>query len=323
MEFLQNNILTDFFVFCLKGLETVFNDYALSIVVLTILIRLAMLPLDMKTRNNQAKMAMLQPQLASLQKRYGNNPPLLQKKQKELYAQSGYKPLLGCIPMLITLPFLFAFFGAMRVLATEQMVGMILDGAQFGVESVKLPSFFWVHNFWQADSGIVNILPNAQEFMTFIQSNASNITPETMQLLRSINVLNYSDSVMTINEEVYNNLAGGILRANDLVGYKNGWFILPALCGVGLFLQQKFAPQQQSMQMVAQDEETQKAQGCNQKMMLWFMPLFSVYICAQSSSTTAFALYWFVSSAYAFAQQQIIALIEKSRDKKNKSVTVS
>lgn len=284
-----------------------------------------MLPLDLQNRKNQAKMTAIQPEMASLQKRYANNPPLLQKKQRELYAKTGYKPMLGCIPMLITLPFLFAFFGAMRVLATEQMVGMILDGAQFGVETVKLPSFFWVHNFWQADSGFVNILPNAQEFMTFLQTNATNVTPETMQLLRSFDILNYSDTVMTVNEDVYNNLAGGILRVNDVVGYKNGWFILPALCGLGLFLQQKFAPQQQtSAMMQAQDDETQQAQGCTQKMMLWFMPLFSVYICAQSSSTTAFALYWFVSSIYAFGQQQIIALINKIRNKNNTKVqTVS
>lgn len=308
----------------MKGLNSAFDNYAISIVILTVLIRLAMLPLDLNNRRNQAKMSALGPEIQSLQKRYANNPQMMQKKQRELYARVGYRPMMGCIPMLIQLPFLFAFFGAMRVLASEQMVGMILNAAQNGIEAVQLPGFLWVHNFWQADSGIVNVLPNAQEFMTFVQTNSTTISPETMSLLRSWDILTYSDSSLTVNTTVYNNLAGGIIRVNGLTGYKNGWFILPALCGAALFLQQKFAPQQQQMNPMmgggGTDAESQQAQGCSQKAMLWIMPIFSIYICAQSSSTTAFALYWFVSSIYAFGQMQVINLVNKYKAKKQEVI---
>jgi len=304
----------------MKGLNSVFDNYAIAIIVLTVLIRLAMLPLDMQNRRNQAKMSRLGPEIQSLQKRYANNPQMMQRKQRELYNKIGYKPMMGCIPMLIQLPFLFAFFGAMRVLASEQMVGMILDAAQYGVDHVALPTFGWVHNFWQADSGIVNVLPNAQEFMTFVQTNSSTISPETMSLLRSWNIMDYSNNMLTINTTAYENLAAGIIRVNGFTGMKNGWFILPVLCGAALFLQQKFAPQQQNAMMAGSDAETQQAQGCTSKAMLWIMPLFSIYICAQSSSTTAFALYWFVSSIYAFTQIQIVNLANKYKAKKEQVI---
>ena len=99
-----------------EGPHSITLDYALGIVVFTILIRLCLLPLDLKQRNNQSKMSALGPEIQSLQKRYANNPQQLQKKQQELYRKMNVKPMLGCLPALIQLPILFAFFGAMRVL---------------------------------------------------------------------------------------------------------------------------------------------------------------------------------------------------------------
>ncbi len=322
MDILQNNFITDFFLLCMKGLHNVFNDYAVCIVVLTILLRLAMLPLDLKQRGNQAKMAALGPEINSLKKRYANNPQQLQRKQQELYRKMNVRPMLGCLPMLIQLPFLFAFFGAMRVLQNEQMVGMVLDAAQYGVQSVHLPEFFWVHNFWQADSGLANIMPNAQEFLSQVVSNQNIITPEMLSLLRSQGVFSYAQDTLMIAPG-YENLAGGIIDANGLTGFKNGWFILPVLCGAALWLQQKFAPAATGntnamMPMGEADDQQQQAQGCSNKVMMWVMPIFSVYICLQGN--TAFSLYWFTSSVYAFGQTKLIDVFKKRKAKKEEII---
>ncbi len=322
MEFLQNNFITDFFVFCLKGLHGVFGDYALSIVVLTVLLRLAMLPLDIKQRANQSKMSALGPEIQSLQKRYANNPQQLQRKQKELYSKMNVKPMMGCLPMLIQLPFLFAFFGAMRVLQSEQMASLILDASHFGVNSVTLPDFFWVHNFWQPDSGLANIMPNASEFLGHVVQNQNVISPEKLALLNSQGVFSYSQSTLVVTE-TYEKLASGIVSANGLEGYKNGWFVLPVLCGVALFVQQKFAPASSGtanpmMGAPGTDAESQQAQGCSNKVMMWVMPIFSVYICLQGN--TAFALYWFTSSIYALLQSRIIDIVKKNKAKKEEII---
>jgi YidC/Oxa1 family membrane protein insertase len=287
-----------------------------------------MLPLDIRQRRNQARMAALGPEIQSLQKRYANNPQKLQIKQRELYKKANYRPMLGCLPVLIQLPILFAFFGAMRALASEQTVGLILDAAQYGVDTVSLPQFFWVHNFWQPDSGFANILPNANEFMSFLTTNSNMISPETMTMLKSLGLLQYTDGGLQVTQ-AYENIAAGIISAQGLTGYRNGWFILPVLSGAAMFLQQKFNPQAQNMgnPMMAgagqaDTPEAQQAQGCSSKMMLWIMPIFSVYICTQPTSNAAFALYWFISSMYAFVQMRVVNLVNKIKTK-NQEIIVT
>ncbi len=314
MEFLQNNFLTDFFVMCMKGLNSMFASYAVSIVVLTVLIRLAMLPLDIKQRENQRKMSALGPEIESLKKRYANNPQQLQRKQQEMYRKMNVRPMMGCLPMLIQLPFLFAFFGAMRVLQSEQMMGLVLDAAQFGANTVTLPQFLWVHNFWQPDSGLADIMPMGEELLRNIQQNMSTISPATLSLMQSHGILTFTNNLATVNVGVYDTIANNIIAANGLTGFKNGWFILPVLSGAALLLQQKFAPQSGANPMAAtQDPEQQQAQGCSNKVMMWVFPIFSVYIC--STSNAAFALYWFVSSIYAFGQARVVEFVRKRRDK--------
>lgn len=324
MEILYNNFLADFFAWCLRGMEGLVGNYALAIIVLTIMIRLCMLPIDLKQRANTEKMQALAPEMNSLQKRYANDPQQLQRKTQELYRKAKVNPAMGCLPMLISFPILFAFFGAMNLLASERIAGIMLDAAQYGPDTVELPKFFWVHNFWQPDSGFAGILPSGSEFLAFIQRNASYITPQTMDLLRSQDILVYANDMVSVNEATYAGLVRGIIENNGvqyianaagqmIPEYNNGWFILPVLSGAALFLQQKFAAQNNPAQQ--QTPEQAEAQGCTNKFMLWFFPLFSVYIC--STSNTAFALYWFTSSAYAFLQMQIITLVKKMKAKKS------
>lgn len=322
MDFLYNNFLSDFFSICMNGLNSLFADYALTIVILTVLIRLCLLPLDLKMRSNSAKMQALGPEIQSLQKRYANNPQQLQRKQQELYRKMNVKPMFGCLPSLIQLPILFAFFGAMRVLQSQQTVALMLDAAQYGASTVQLPEFFWVHNFWQPDNGMSNILPNSTEFLSFIQQNSLYITPQTMGLLQSHGLLDFSTGVMTVPDATYTALTTQILQANGFVNAAgeitnyNGYFILPALAGVALFLQQKFNPAAMNggMNMAAAGGEQAEAQGCSNKMMLWIFPIFSIWICA--TSNTAFALYWFISSLYAFTQMKVVDLIKKAKAKR-------
>lgn len=332
MDFLYNNFIADFFYWCLKGLEFLFGSYPVAIIVLTVLIRLALLPLDLRQRRSQKKMKDLGPEIQSLQKRYANNPQQLQKKQRELYAKMGVKPMAGCLPMLIQLPILFAFFGAMRLLAAEQTVGILLDAAEFGADTVALPSFGWIHNLWQPDAGHVPIFPDSQSFLSFVQQYSSNISPQALKMLQSQGILTYADSVVTVNNPVYSGLTSGIITANGVEGYNNGWYILPALAGAALFLQQKFNPQSggamgaNPMMPVTTDGQTsaeqEQAQGCSQKVMMWMMPIFSIWICL--STPASFALYWFSSSVYAFLQGRVIDAINKAKEKKQeKEIVIS
>lgn len=84
--------------------------YALTIIVATILIRLCTLPVTKIMTNNQKKMAALQPEIDKLQKKYKNDPNTLAMKQQQLMKEANYNPLGGCLPMIVQLIVLMAFY---------------------------------------------------------------------------------------------------------------------------------------------------------------------------------------------------------------------
>jgi len=100
----------------LNGINTYVGNYGWSIIILTILINAAMFPLRHKSVVSMRKMQELQPQIKAIQDRYGklkSTDPARQKMNQEvmdLYRQRGVNPASGCIPMLLTMPILFAFY---------------------------------------------------------------------------------------------------------------------------------------------------------------------------------------------------------------------
>lgn len=86
-------------------------NYGLIILVLTILLKVAMSPLTYKSYISMAKMRILKPEMDEIKAKVGeDNPTLLQQEYLKLYKQVGVNPLGGCLPMLLQLPFVMAFF---------------------------------------------------------------------------------------------------------------------------------------------------------------------------------------------------------------------
>ena len=317
MGFLSDNFISDFFVLALKWVVTMVQSYPLAIIILTIAIRVLILPLDLRQKQSARKTAMIQPKIESLKKRYANNPQQLQKKQQELMKKEGVRPLAGCLPMLITMPIFFAFFGAMRALATEQQVSFMLNVQNLSnisgfADVTNLPGLLWIHNIWQADSGLDPILPIATKFVSYIQQNMNNVSPQALHMMSQSGLLNFSgvdaESGATILQAGanYSGLVTDIIARNGLTGYNNGWFILPLLAGATLFIQQK-------MTMGQNPQATQQQGGA---FMLYFFPLFSVYICATQSAS--FSIYWLFANIYALGQTFVLNLIYKKKDAKAK-----
>jgi len=86
-------------------------NYGLIILVLTIMLKVAMSPLTYKSYLSMAKMRILKPEMDEIKAKVGeDNPTLLQQEYLKLYKQVGVNPLGGCLPMLLQLPFVMAFF---------------------------------------------------------------------------------------------------------------------------------------------------------------------------------------------------------------------
>lgn len=92
-------------------LESFNWGYGLIILVLTILLKVVMSPLTYKSYISMAKMRILKPEMDEIKAKVGeDNPTLLQQEYLKLYKQVGVNPLGGCLPMLLQLPFVMAFF---------------------------------------------------------------------------------------------------------------------------------------------------------------------------------------------------------------------
>src|ERR1700734_3695234 len=91
--------------------------WALSIVILVVLMRLIMVPLFIKQMHTTRAMSALAPEMAALRKKYKNDKQTLQQETMKLYQQAGVNPLMGCLPVVLQLPMFFALFSVLKAIA--------------------------------------------------------------------------------------------------------------------------------------------------------------------------------------------------------------
>jgi YidC/Oxa1 family membrane protein insertase len=89
-------------------------NYALAIILLTLLIRVLLLPFGIKQIKSMQHMQALQPKIKDLQRKYKSNKQKQQEETMKLYREAGVNPLGGCLPLLLTFPFLIAMYAVLR-----------------------------------------------------------------------------------------------------------------------------------------------------------------------------------------------------------------
>lgn len=92
--------------------QVLFHNFGLAIVVLTIGIRLLLLPLTISSIRATSKMRELAPEIEKLKRKYGKDKQAFSKAQMELYKQRGANPAAGCLPQIIQLIVLIALYQA-------------------------------------------------------------------------------------------------------------------------------------------------------------------------------------------------------------------
>ena len=118
------------------------NSFAIAIVILTLLIKLILLPLTLKSSLSIAKMKALQPYIKKLQEQYKNDKPSLGQATIKLYREKQVNPLAGCLPMLIQIPIFFALYKVLYV----------------SIEMKGQPLFFWITDLSAPDpTSILNL----------------------------------------------------------------------------------------------------------------------------------------------------------------------
>lgn len=127
----------DWFAKVLLGLLNWFYayvpNYGLGIIFVTIVVRIAIYPLTLKSMRSMKKMQLLGPELEELKKKYSDNQQELNKKMMEMYKERGVNPLGGCLPMLLQTPVFFALYRMLSSayeLRGAPFVGWITDLTQ-------------------------------------------------------------------------------------------------------------------------------------------------------------------------------------------------
>ena len=322
--------MNEFLKSILDGINSVVGNYGWTIVVFSLLLRLVIFPFDYKSRVSMRKTTKIQPQMNALQKKYANDKDTLNRKMSELYKKEKINPLSSCLPMLLTMPILFAVWAALRMMANEQMVQQVFDILQ-GKEPV-MESWLWVKNLWMPDSPFSAAWPdlNSLRMVTSdIWQNAYNTLVANGANLPATITYDFSDAnlqatiqaIYTYMEQMpeyvkaTSNLpvwSFNLLIAQlDLKTMYNGFFILPLLAAGTQFLMNAMQPTQ------ATGDANQQAQA-NSNFMKWFFPLFSLFVC--SGYSAVFSLYWVMGNVIAAVQTVGINWYLDRKEKKDATV---
>ena len=107
-----------------KILYSFIGNYAVTMVVATLLLKLLLFPLSIHQQKSSAKMAVFQPLMNEIQQKYKNDPQKQQEELMKLQQEHGFNPMGGCLPMLLTMLVLFGFLGVVYYPYTTSSVSI-------------------------------------------------------------------------------------------------------------------------------------------------------------------------------------------------------
>ena len=213
--------LTRWFYVLMQFLYGLFsNSYLLTILVVTILLRLVQIFPDISNRKTQIKMAVVQPKINELQKKYQNDPQKFRMEQQKLMKEHGVSTLSSCLPMLFTLPLFFCFLSAFRCWGNEETIKLMYETAvastctvesertaadEMAMDTFKSYKFLWVNNVWQPDNFL-----DAQ-VLIFNMDGEVITKPRSLTALSSVTLAN-----MPLLQKGYTDASGKFVTGQEI-----------------------------------------------------------------------------------------------------------
>lgn len=146
-------------LYVMKAFYSFVGNWGFAIILLTLLVRLCVLPFNIMSFKSMKAMQKVQPIIQSLREKYKDDPMRLNQEMMTVMKQNGANPLGGCLPMLLQIPVFFALY---RVIGSS-------------IELYNSPFIGWIHDLSAHDPFYV--LPVLMSIFMFIQQK---ITPSTM-----------------------------------------------------------------------------------------------------------------------------------------------
>ncbi len=185
------------------------NNWGVSIVLLTVLIKLVFFPLSAASYRSMAKMRVVAPMLEKIKQQYGEDREKLNRAMMDLYKTEKINPLGGCLPMLIQIPVFIALYWA------------ILSS----VELRHAPFFGWIQDLSATDPYYV--LPLIMGISMLIQSKLNPVPPDPLQA-------KLMQAMPIVFSVVFFFFPAGLVLysvVNNLLSIAQQWYITRSLAG--------------------------------------------------------------------------------------------
>ena len=266
----------------LLWLNNLVGSYGIAIFLFALVVKIILLPFQMKSKKSMMRMSALQPQVAELQKRHEGNPQKLQQETARLYKEEHINPMSGCLWSLIPFPILIALYQAIRYPMTVMM----------GVSKELL-----------AEGGA--LLAKLTEMGFSSTANAAYLELEQSQFISKhfADFAGISDKLVNINYSFLGLDLGNMPKLrfwlNGLTWASIGLFLIPVVSALFSWLQIKISSK--TMPSAAPANEQAQKQG---NMMNLIMPLTSLYI--GFIMPAALGIYWIYNSVLALVQEVIL-----------------
>ena len=268
------------------------NSYGVALILFTLVIKLIMLPFQMKSKKSMMRMSRVSGQMQELQKRYAKNQAKLQEEMQKLYEEEGVNPMSGCLWSLIPFPILIALYSIIRQPITHFMM-LSKDVLQTVVQSA-------------ADAGV-----NLTNIVMMDKATGTPALKDGLYQLASYGQINLVKAVQEMGLstpegwfDMNYNFLGLDLTATPWEYVKSftftwaviGVILIPILAGLSQFVFSKLTMKTQP--------QTDAAGGASMKSMMYMMPLFSVYIAFIMPA--ALGVYWIAQSVFSLIQEAIL-----------------
>jgi len=147
-------------------------NYGIAIILLTVITKVLLFPLTVKSMTSMKAMQALQPQINALRSKYKSDPQRLQRETMELYRAHKVNPLGGCLPMVVQVPIFYALYDALAVSVDLQNAAFICIGRIFGFD-------FWICDLARHDP--TYILPILMGVSMFVQQKMTPVMGDPRQ----------------------------------------------------------------------------------------------------------------------------------------------
>ena len=273
------------FAWLVRLFYTLTGSYGLAIILFTLVVKLIMLPFQVKSKKSMMRMNRMNGKIQEIQKKYANNQAKMGEEMQKLYAEEGVSPMSGCLWSFLPLPILLALYSIMRQPITHLMMiskdtaaGLVEKAAAAGVDITN----------------IATIKDGVTQFTAYGQINlVKAITSQAPEVVDGLDKWIHLDF----------SFIGLDLAANPSSIFGNFHFDWPT---IGLILIPILAGGFQLLMSIytMRTQPQQGASGASMKGMMYMMPLMSVYIAFIMPA--ALGIYWIAQSVFSLIQEVIM-----------------